>query len=63
MQCKKARRVKVFPSVLSEQFNDFQQLPLITDDHPVLDTLRNVEVNDLSPRQALDLLFELKTKL
>ncbi len=51
------------PSVLSEQFNDFQQLPLITDDHPVLDTLRNVEVNDLSPRQALDLLFELKTKL
>jgi len=51
------------PSVLSEQSDNFQQLPLVADDHPALDILRNVDVNELSPRQALNLLFELKATL
>ena len=51
------------PSILPEQPTSFQQLSLVADDHPALDTLRNIDVNDLSPKQALDLLFELKTKL
>jgi DNA mismatch repair protein MutS len=48
------------PSILSEQPECFQQLSLVADDHPALDALRNIDVNDLSPKQALDLLFELK---
>ena len=54
---------KQAPSILSEQSNSFQQLPLVADEHPVLDALRNIDVDDLSPKQALDLLFELKVKL
>jgi DNA mismatch repair protein MutS len=51
------------PSILPEQSDNFQQLSLVADDHPALDALRDLDVNDLSPRQALDLLFDLKTKL
>tara|TARA_R110001583_G_scaffold78901_2_gene213623 strand:- start:6627 stop:9119 length:2493 start_codon:yes stop_codon:yes gene_type:complete len=51
------------PSILPAQSDSFQQLSLVADDHPALDTLRNIDVNDLSPKQALDLLFELKAKL
>ena len=51
------------PSILPEPPESFQQLSLVTDDHPALDELRNIDVNDLSPKQALDLLFELKAKL
>jgi len=51
------------PSVLPEQPSSFEQLTLVADDHPALDDLRNIDVNDLSPKQALDLLFELKAKL
>jgi len=31
--------------------------------HPVLDLLRDLEVNEMSPRQALDTLFELQARL
>jgi len=51
------------PSILPAQSDDFQQLSLVADDHPAIDTLRNIDVNDLSPKQALDLLFELKTQV
>ena len=51
------------PSILPEQSENFQQLSLVADDHPALDELRNVDVNELSPKQALDLLFVLKEKL
>jgi DNA mismatch repair protein MutS len=51
------------PSILPVQADSFQQLPLVADDHPALDTLRNIDANDLSPRQALDLLFKLKENL
>jgi DNA mismatch repair protein MutS len=51
------------PSVLPAQSENFQQLSLVTDEHPALETLREVDVNELSPKQALDLLFELKANL
>ncbi len=51
------------PSVLPAQSESFQQLTLVADDHPALDSLRNIDVNDISPKQALDLLFELKATL
>ena len=50
-------------SILPPQSDNFQQLALVVDEHPAIDTLRNIDVNDLTPKQALDLLFELKTKL
>ena len=51
------------PSILPEKSDNFQQLSLVANDHPALDELRNVDVNELSPKQALDLLFVLKEKL
>ncbi|MCW8863754.1 MAG: DNA mismatch repair protein MutS [Colwellia sp.] len=51
------------PSVLPAQADSFQQLSLVADDHPALDALRATEVNDLTPRQALDLLYKLKETL
>ncbi len=51
------------PSLLPAQPESFQQLSLVADDHPALDTLRNIDANNLSPKQALDLLFELKEQL
>ena len=51
------------PSILPEKSENFQQLSLVTDDHPALDSLRSIDVNDLSPKQALDFLFELKSKV
>ncbi len=51
------------PSLLPAQAESFQQLSLVADDHPALDTLRNIDANNLSPKQALDLLFELKEQL
>ena len=54
---------KQAPSVLPEQSSSFEQLTLVADDHPTLDILRNIDVDNLTPKQALDLLFELKAKL
>lgn len=34
-----------------------------TEPHPVIDQLEGVSIDDLTPRQALDLLYELKSKL
>ncbi|ALO35730.1 DNA mismatch repair protein MutS [Colwellia sp. MT41] len=45
------------------QSDAFEQLSLAPDEHPVLTTLAETDVNDLSPRQALDLLFSLKEQL
>jgi len=50
-------------SILPAQTQSFEQLSLVADDHPVLDSLRSIDVNELTPRQALDLLFELKATL
>jgi DNA mismatch repair protein MutS len=43
--------------------DDFEQLSLMADEHPIITKLEEVDVNDLSPKQALDLLFELKSRL
>jgi DNA mismatch repair protein MutS len=41
----------------------FEQLSLVTPEHPALTMLIDIDVNDLSPRQALTLLYSLKEKL
>lgn len=51
------------PSILPEQSSSFEQLSLVADDHPALESLRDINVDDITPKQALDLLFELKAKL
>ena len=54
------------PTVLTAtpiQSDVFEQLSLAPDEHPILTTLADTDVNDLSPRQALELLFSLKEKL
>lgn len=51
------------PTLLPAHTDTFEQLCLVADDHPALTTIRHTDVNDLSPKQALDLLFELKAKL
>lgn len=51
------------PSILPEQSSNFEQLTLVAEDHPALESLRNIDVDDITAKQALDLLFELKAKL
>lgn len=53
------------PSVLPApiQNDAFEQLSLAPDEHSVLTTLHDTDINELSPRQALDLLFSLKEQL
>ncbi|WP_281556128.1 DNA mismatch repair protein MutS [Thalassomonas sp. RHCl1] len=51
------------PSILPATEASFEQLPLMDNNHPVIDTLAATDINDLSPRQALDLLFNLKEQL
>ena len=41
----------------------FEQLSFIDDVHPIVDTLKETDLDDLTPRQALDLLFTLKSKI
>jgi len=40
-----------------------EQLSLIEEVHPIVSTLTETDVNDLSPRQALELLYTLKAQL
>jgi DNA mismatch repair protein MutS len=51
------------PSILPAQHDDCQQLSLVSNEHPAIEELQNLDVNELSPKQALDLLFELKAKV
>ena len=51
------------PSILSAQEATFTQLPLLDNDHPVISALSTLDVNNLSPKQALDLLCTLKSQL
>ena len=41
----------------------FEQLSLMETNHPVIDELSAIEVNDLSPKMALDLLYKFKELL
>jgi DNA mismatch repair protein MutS len=40
------------------QSDMFASLP-----HPVLDELSNLKIDDLTPRQALELLYSMKTRI
>ena len=51
------------PSNISDQPDLFQQLPLIDQTHPVVEQLSTTDIDDLSPKQALDLLYQLKENL
>ncbi|MBA6296055.1 DNA mismatch repair protein MutS [Colwellia sp. MB02u-9] len=48
------------PSVMSAVPQAFEQLSLMDSQHPVVEQLSATEVNDLSPKMALDLLYKLK---
>ena len=48
------------PSVMSAVPQAFEQLSFIDSQHPVVEQLSAIEVNDLSPKMALDLLYKLK---
>lgn len=50
-------------SILVENNTVFEQLPLLTESHPVISQLQKTDLNSLSPKQALDLLFALKEQL
>ncbi|MCJ8320298.1 MAG: DNA mismatch repair protein MutS [Colwellia sp.] len=50
-------------SILPSDSNVFEQLSLIDEGHPVLDSLKQLDINELSPRQALEVLYQLKDKL
>jgi DNA mismatch repair protein MutS len=51
------------PSVINVEQQPFEQLSFIDNTHPVLESLSSIDVNDLTPKQALDLLFEFKSKM
>ncbi|MFT7431454.1 MAG: DNA mismatch repair protein MutS, partial [Colwellia sp.] len=51
------------PSVINVEQQPFEQLSFIDNTHPVLESLSSIDVNDLTPKQALDLLFEFKSKI
>ncbi|XQW84099.1 DNA mismatch repair protein MutS [Thalassotalea piscium] len=50
-------------SNMSEQAQPFEQLTLMDESHPIIEKLKALDVNDLSPKQALDLLYELKQQV
>jgi len=43
--------------------NKFQQLSFDSGEHPIVEKIKAVDVNELTPRQALELLFSLKDEL
>ena len=51
------------PSVIDIVQHPFEQLSFTESNHPVLESLAEIDVNDLTPKQALDLLFEFKSKI
>jgi DNA mismatch repair protein MutS len=51
------------PSLLPAQDTAFEHLSLIDQAHPVVDLLQQTDINELSPRQALELLFSLKEQV
>ena len=51
------------PSVLPNDESLFEQLSLVDQTHPIVDAIQDLDINELSPKQALDLLFQLKEQL
>jgi DNA mismatch repair protein MutS len=54
---------KKSPSVIDTEQQPFEQLSLNESNHPVLESLADIDVNELTPKQALDLLFEFKSQM
>ena len=48
------------PSVMTNEPQAFEQLSLMDNNHPIIEELSSIDVNDLSPKMALDLLYKLK---
>ena len=48
------------PSVMNNEPQAFEQLNLMDSSYPVVEQLSTIDVNDLSPKMALDLLYKLK---
>ncbi|PCI57957.1 MAG: DNA mismatch repair protein MutS [Gammaproteobacteria bacterium] len=55
------------PSVVTpksvQTTDEFQQLSFDSSEHPIIEKIKAVDLNELSPRQALDLLFKLKNEI
>jgi len=51
------------PSVLPAEEAPFEQLSFVDNNHPIVDAIKTLDVNNLTPKQALDLLFTLKEQL
>lgn len=47
------------PTIASEP-KAFEQLPLMDIEHPVVEQLKQLDVDNLTPRQALDMLYQIK---
>ncbi len=50
-------------TLLPPQVDNVNQLPPLVAEHPIIESLRELDVNNLTPKQALDLLFSLQKKL
>jgi len=48
-------------TVLSDE--PMTQMPLLAEQHPILTAIQKLQIDDITPKQALDLLFELKHQL
>lgn len=51
------------PSIMPNDNHQFQQLSLMDSQHPVIDELSAIDVNELSAKNALDLLYRFKEML
>ncbi|WP_206483853.1 DNA mismatch repair protein MutS [Thalassotalea sp. G2M2-11] len=51
------------PSIIEDSPALFEQLSLVDTEHPVVSQLKATDTDDLTPKQALDLLFQLKEQL
>ena len=51
------------PSIADNITPKFEQLSLIENTHPIIEQLKTIDLNELNPRQALTLLFELKEQI
>ncbi|MNH43115.1 DNA mismatch repair protein MutS [compost metagenome] len=51
------------PAHASQTSSGARPMPVITQPHPVVDELASVRPDEMSPRQALDLLYRLKQLL
>jgi len=49
--------------IIEEPVNSFAQMSLLEEEHPVVSSLKNTDLDDLTPRQALDLLYSLKSEI